>query len=119
MAPAGWEEEARGEAVVVAGAAGSGKGGGGEEGEEGGAKGKQRAPPEGQKGVASDGDEARVGSGEEMVPLLSPQVVDQEDGNVEMVETVKRKADDWRIDGASHKRFLSVSVPDAHGPLKL
>ncbi|GME24065.1 Autophagy-like protein 11 [Neofusicoccum parvum] len=77
VAPAGWEEEARGEA------AGAGKGGGGEEGVVGGAKGKQRAVPEGQEGGASDGGEAQ------------------------MVETVKRKADDWRIDGASHKRFLS------------
>ncbi|EOD49618.1 hypothetical protein UCRNP2_3607 [Neofusicoccum parvum UCRNP2] len=106
VAPAGWEEGARGEA------AGGGKGGGGEEGavgrwEGGGAKGKQRAVLEGQEGGASDGCEAQVGSGEEMAPLLPPQVVDQEGGNVEMVETVKRKADDWRIDGASHKRFLS------------
>lgn len=30
--------------------------------------------------------------------------------------TLKRKAEDWRIDDAAHKRFLSVGTPNAPGP---
>lgn len=35
--------------------------------------------------------------------------------NVE-ASTLKRKAEDWRIDDAAHKRFLSVGTPNAPGP---